>query len=635
MPGHAHAHSLQPFQHRIFDELKRRNVGRVALLYLGVCWIILDPVHVVFHMLGVPEWINRLVVVCMALGFPIALVTAWIYEVTPEGLKPSAAADLRRSLLQRTGRRLNLAIGAVLGILAVYYLVYHFWLAKRFIEPVAENAHAEAAEGASEAGVEVAQRSIAVLPFLDMSQAKDQEYLSQGLAEDLLNLLAKIPELRVAARTSAFAFKNSTDDIPTIARKLHVAHVLEGSVRKSGSRVRITAQLIRADSGYHLWSETYDRDLGDVFSLQDEIATAVVQALKIALLGGALPARPTPKNLDAYNLFLQGRFFADSHTQDGLEKAIDYLGRARDLDPTFEPTWTALAFAYSDIAARGFLSSEQALANARAAATQALKLNPKSARARVALGLIHMNIDWDWAAAQQEFKQALEYDPGNATVLVAKGYLELVFGRTSRAVALFQQALVRDPLHASSYNNLGIAHFAEGRLADAEAAFRKAIELKPTASYTHNGLGLVLLARGDHEGALKEMNKEPDGTWRLQGLAIVYTALGKQAEAEQALRNLQAGFKDSPYTIATVYAYRNDREQAFEWLERAYTERDSALASIKVDPLLKPLVDDPRYARLIKKLGLSESAATESARREGASDPSVATAAGSPAPGLR
>jgi TolB-like protein/Tfp pilus assembly protein PilF len=591
---------------KFLQKLRHRNVGRVAILYLGISWLVLEPIHVIFNMLGVPEWINRLVVVFMALGFPVAVLTAWVYEVTPEGLKPSSTVDPRRSLLRRTGTRLNRAILSVLSLMVVYFLVYHFWLARHLIEPVAEGAR-EGAQDKAEAAIEVTQRSIAVLPFVDMSQSKDQEYLSDGLAEELLDLLAKIPELRVAARTSAFAFRDKAEDVPTIAKKLHVAHILEGSVRKAGSRVRITAQLIRADSGYHLWSETYDRDLTDIFKLQDEIAGAVVQALKVALLGGALPARAAPKSPEAYNLYLQGRFLADLHTKESLAKAIDYFQRAIKLDPTYEPTWTALSFAYSDTGARGFVSSDQALAQARAAASEALKLDPKSARAHVALGLIHMNIDWDWAAADREFKQALAYDPGNATVLSLGGYLELAFGHTTRAATLFQQALARDPLHASAYNNLGIAYCAEGHLPQAEAAFRKSIELKPAQSYTHSGLGLVLLSQGKREAALAEMGRESDEGWRLEGLAIANHALGKHAEADAALAELTRKFdKDAPYSIATVHAYRGEKDQAFQWLDRAVAERDGTLAGIKVDPLLKPLMGDPRYQALLKKLGLPE-----------------------------
>jgi Flp pilus assembly protein TadD len=259
------------------------------------------------------------------------------------------------------------------------------------------------------------------------------------------------------------------------------------------------------------------------------------------------------------------------------------------------------------VASRGLVSVDEALTKAREAASEALKLDPKSARAHVALGLIHMNIDWDWAAADKEFKQALEYDPGNATVLVASGYLELALGHTARAATLFQEALARDPLHASSYSNLGVTYYAEGKLAEAETAFRKALELKPNGIYMHNGLGLALLSQGKREAALAEMGRESDDGWRLEGLAIVNYALGKRAESDAALAELLAKFQqDAPYRIATVYAFRGDSKPAFEWLERAYTERDGDLVSIKVDPLLKSLTGDPRYAALLKKLGLPE-----------------------------
>ena len=603
--GHGAGLHLPHVELKFLQKMRHRNVGRVAILYLGISWVVLEPIHVIFNMLGVPEWINRLVVVFMALGFPLAVLTAWVYEVTPEGLKPSATVDPRKSLLRHTGKRLNRAILSVLSLMVVYFLAYHFWLAKHLIEPVAEPAQGQLSK--AEAGIEVTQRSIAVLPFVDMSQTKDQEYLSDGLAEELLDLLAKIPELRVAARTSAFAFRGKAEDVPTIAKKLHVAHILEGSVRKAGSRVRITAQLIRADSGYHLWSETYDRDVTDIFKLQDEIAGAVVQALKVALLGGTMPARAAPKSPEAYNLYLQGRFFADQHTKEGLAKAVDYFRRAIALDPGYEPTWTALSFAYSDTAARGFASPDQTIAQSREAASQALKLNPKSARAHVGLGLIHMNYDFDWPAAEAELRQAVEFDAGNATVLGYGGYIELAFGRTARAAALFRQALARDPLYAPAYSNLGVTYYVEGRLDDAEAAFRKSAELKPAQAYTHCGLGLVLLAQGKREAALAEMRLETDESWRLSGVAIASQALGKRAEANAALAELTGKYaKDAPYSIATVHAYRGEADKAFEWLDRAVAEHDGTISSIKADPLLKSLTTDPRYKALLKKLGLPE-----------------------------
>lgn len=587
---------------RVLDKLRQHNVGRVAVLYLGVCWVVLEPVHVVFHMLGVPEWVNRLVVIAMALGFPIAVITAWIYAVTPPGLAPGAI-DVRHSVLRRMSRRLNRAIAAVASLMVVYFLLYYFWLGKHITEPITEGAQ-ESLDSQGVAGIAVPQRSIAVLPFVDMSQSRDQQYLADGLAEELLNLLAQVPELRVAARTSAFAFKNKAEDVAAIAKSLHVAHVLEGSVRKAGDHVRVTAQLIRADSGYDLWSETYEGTLDDIFKLQDRISASVVQALKVKLLGGALP-RAAPANPQAYNLYLQGRFIADQHTREGFTSAIDYLERAVQLDRSYEPSWTELSIVYTDMAERGFMPAGQALPKARDSASIALSLNPRSARAHVALGYLHMSDDWDWQAADREIQQALELDPGSADVLHAAGSLYLVLGRKEESVKLLLAALERDPMRASSFSNLGIAYFADGRLAEAERAFRKSIELRPSANYTHNGLGLVLLWQGKLNAALEEMKRETDEMWRLEGLAIVYSAMHRQAEADAALAELTKKFqKDSPYVVATVYGYRGQVDEAFAWLDRALAMRDATITSIKSDPLFAKVESDPRYAALLKKAGL-------------------------------
>lgn len=451
----------------------------------------------------------------------------------------------------------------------------------------------------------IPEKSIAVLPFVELSERKDKEYFTDGLTEELLDLLAKVPDLVVPARTSTFFFKGKQTTIAEIGKALGVAHVLEGSVQAAGKRVRVAIRLVRADTGARLWSETYDRNLDDVFKLQDEIANAVVSALKVKLLDGALKARAAPKNLDAYNLYLQGRFFAELHTKEGLGKAIDFFNKAISMDPAYEPNWSSLAFAYSDAAGRGLMPPDKAVPKSRETAAKALTLDPKSARAHVALGLIHMNYDGDYQNADREFKEALASEPGNATVLVAAGYLDLVLGRTEAAANLFQQAVTRDPLKASSYSNLGVTYYSEGKFPEAEAAFRKSLEIKPRAVYTHNGLGLVLLSRGQAQAALEEMRQEPDDTWRLQGLAIINQALGKKAEADAALAELREKFgKDAPYAVATVYAYRGDTEAAFEWLDKALAEKDSTITSIKADPLLRPLVKDRRYSALLQKLKL-------------------------------
>ena len=586
----------------ILQKLKQHHVGRVALLYLGVSWIILEPVHVVFHMLEMPEWANQLVILVMVLGFPLTVIPAWIYAATPATMKPDAL-QARHSGLRRMNRRLNYAIAAVAGVMLLYFLIYP-WLDKHFIGPIREDARASL-NAPVVSGAPVPTRSIAVLPFVDMSQARDQQYLADGLGDELVNLLTQIPELRVAARTSSSLFKDKPRNVATMAKELNVAHLLEGSVRKAGNQVRISAQLIRADTGYELWSNTYDGTLDNLFQLQDQIAGAVVQALKFKLLGGSLPVRQAPANQEAYDLYLQGQFFARSHTKEGFTRALDYLQRAIKLDPGYEPSWTELSIVYTDMAARGFMPTAEALPKARDAVRQAIELNPKSARAHVALGYLHMNDDWDWTAADREIEKALALEPGSADVLHAAGSLYLVLGRVSDSVRMFLAAVERDPLRASSYSNLGVAYFADGRLAEAEEAFRKSIQLRPGAGYTHNGLGLVLLWGGKLDAALEEMKRETDENWRLQGEAIVYAAMHRRAESDAALSELtKKAQQDSPYVVATVYGYRGEVDPAFQWLERALEERDATLTSIKSDPLFLKIKADPRYATLLQKAGL-------------------------------
>jgi TolB-like protein/Tfp pilus assembly protein PilF len=594
----AHGHINLP----ILQKLKQHHVGRVALLYLGVSWIILEPVHVVFHMLEVPEWANRLVIVVMVLGFPLTVIPAWIYAATPATMRPEAL-EARHSGLRRMNRRLNYAIAAVAGIMVLYFFSYP-WLDKYFIGPIREDARASL-NAPVVSGAPVPTRSIAVLPFVDMSQARDQQYLADGLGDELVNLLTQIPELRVAARTSSSLFKNKPTDVATMAKALNVAHLLEGSVRKAGNRVRISAQLIRADNGYELWSNTYDGTLDDLFQLQDRIAGAVVHALEVTLLGGSVPVRQAPANQEAYDLYLQGRFFAGLHTKEGFTQALDYLERAVKLDPGYEPSWTELSIVYTDMAARGYMPNAEALPKARDAVRQAIELNPRSARAHVALGYLHMNDDWDWTAADREIRKALELEPGSADVLHAAGSLYLVLGRVGDSVKMFLAAVARDPLRASSYSNLGVAYFADGRLEEAEEAFRKSIQLRPGAGYTHNGLGLVLLWKGNLNGALEEMKRETDEMWRLQGEAIAYAAMHRRAESDAALSELTKKFQqDSPYVVATVYGYRGEVDPAFQWLERALEGRDATLTSIKGDPLFQKIKSDPRYAALLQKAGL-------------------------------
>ena len=371
--------------------------------------------------------------------------------------------------------------------------------------------------------VQAAAKSIAVLPFADMSAGKDQEYFADGLSEELLNLLAKIPDLRVAARTSAFKFKGEKIDLQEVAQKLNVAHILEGSVRKSGNKVRITAQLIKAADGYHLWSQTYDRTLDDIFVVQDDIAGEVVKALKLTLLGTPPVTRSTPVDPEAYNLALQGRFFLDRRGREDLERSVDYFRRSRERDPGYAPAWAGLSGAYAQQADNGYVPAADGYRRAREAAEKALALDPELVDAHLAMGRIQQVYDWDWAAADTSFRRALALEPGNAEALRYGGRLALTLGRWNEAIDLANKAIERDPLRPNSYINLGRALQAVNRDTDAEAAFRKALELDPDGALRHYAIGLALLLQGKTDAALQEMQQETEESWRLSDCRSYFT----------------------------------------------------------------------------------------------------------------
>ncbi len=447
--------------------------------------------------------------------------------------------------------------------------------------------------------------SIAVLPFVDMSAEKNQEYFSDGLAEELLNALTKIPELRVAARTSSFQFKGKSEDLRTVGQKLNVATILEGSVRREGKRVRITAQLIKVADGFHLWSETYDRDMNDIFAVQEEIARAVAGSLKVALLGGKT-ATPSVQgtNADAYNAYLQGRYFLERRNKESLEKAVSYYEQAIKLDPAYAPAWAGLAAARSRQADAGYLPVEEGYRKAREAVERALALDANLAEAHAALGRIKLFYDWDWAGADASFQRALALEPGNAVVVRSAATLARTLGRFEEALALNRRAVELDPLSAASSSNRGHNAYDVGRLEEAAAAFKKALELNPGAGI-HTGLGKVYLAQSDPQRALAEMEREPEPFWRLQGQALAYHALGRKKESDAALAELIAKYHaEAAYQVAEVYAFRGKADLAFEWLERAYTQRDGGLSEMKGDPLLKSIERDPRYAAFLKKMRL-------------------------------
>jgi TolB-like protein/Tfp pilus assembly protein PilF len=588
----------------VIAELKRRNVFRVAALYLVAAWVLLQVGELLFGLLGLPTWTNKLMFATLVLGFVPALIFSWVYELTPEGLKREHEIERNASITVETARKLDLI---VVGLLVVAIVVV---AVERFVPRTAPvPAATDAAPGAppAEKPGQAAAKSIAVLPFVNMSSDAGNEYFSDGLSEELLNLLAKLPELRVIGRTSSFQFKGRNEDLRVIGEKLNVAHILEGSVRKSGEKVRITAQLIRAADGSHLWSETYDRTLDDIFIVQDDIAGEVVKALKLTLLGTALTTRSKPQDPEAYNLALQGRFFFERRGKEDLERSVDYFRRSLERDPDYAPAWAGLSQAYTRQAGAGSVPVTEGYRQAREAAEKALALDPQLVDAHLAMGWIHMYYDWDWAASDASFRIALGLEPGNAQALRHAAVQALAVGRWSEAIDLGNKAIERDPLRLISYSNLGLALLAVNRDTEAEAAFRKAMELDPDGAFRHWAIGQALLLQGKTDSALQEMQQETEEVWRLNGLALVFHALARRSESDAALAALKDKYAENwAYQIAEVHAFRGEADLAFEWLERAYAQRDGGIAEIKGDPLMRGLVGDPRYKAFLRKLKLPE-----------------------------
>ena len=451
---------------------------------------------------------------------------------------------------------------------------------------------------------ETGKTAIAVLPFTNLSADKDQEYFSDGLTEELLNVLAKNPKLQVTSRTSAFSFKGTKADIKTIAEKLNVTHVLEGSVRKAGNQLRITAQLIEVATDSHLWAQTYDRQMENIFAVQDDIAGSVAGALKVALEGGQTP-KTQQTNPEAYNAYLQGRYFYDRRSKEDVEKSIGYFEQALRIDPNFARAWVGLSAAHSHQGEFGFVPVDEGNRKARKEVEKALELDPNLAEAHGRMGWIKRTHDWDWSGADAAYRRAMDLEPANADVVLGAAVLARTLGHFDEAIRLCRRAIELDPLWTTSHNHLGIIAYYAGRWDEAEAAFRKALELNPQYPAAHMNLGRIYLARSKPEAALAEIQKESQTSWRRYGLALAYHAAGKKEEADAALADYIEKYQnDGAFQIAEIYAYRGEGDKAFEWLERAYKQADPGLTLMKGYPMLRSLHVDPRWSAFLKKMKL-------------------------------
>lgn len=586
-----------------FDELKRRNVFRVGAAYVVASWLLIQVTETIFPLFGFDDTLARMVVIVLAIGVIPALTFAWAFELTPEGLKKEKEVDRSRSTTLQTSKNLDLMIMVMLALALAYFAVDKFVLSKPREALIAETARQK---GRSEALIEsYGDRSIAVLPFADLSPQGDQQYFSDGISEELLNLLAKIPELRVISRSSAFSFRGKDIDIPTIARRLQVAHVLEGSVRKAGPRVRITAQLIDARSDTHLWSQTFDRTLDDIFAIQDEIAAEVVEQLKITLLENAPRARQTVP--EAFTFFLQARYFLDRFTAESLEKAAELYERALALDPRYPPALKGLAEVYANQAAMGLRPFKESIEFVRELVNKAVSIDPRYADAYAGLGSLSQYFDNDLRSAAQHFEKAVELGPSQATIVGDAGMFALILGRTNQAIKLFEHQVTLDPVSPTAHYQLARALRTAGRFDEAAVAYRTVLNLSPGRIAAQYGLGISLMLNGDLETALQEMKREELQVLRLTGLALVYHALDQAAESDAALEELaDKHAQDAASNVAEIHAFRNETEPAFAWLKRAEENNSTDLTGVNVNRLFASLHDDPRWQDLLERLGYSE-----------------------------
>ena len=574
---------------RFVAELKRRNVPRIAAFYAAAGWLVVQIATQVLPVFEMPTWMMRVVVVAVVLGFPCALLFAWFYELTPEGLKRESEVDRSESTARSSGRKLDRWI---IGILAAAVVVL---LANQFVP------HRNRTDSAL-------AKAIAVLPLANDTGDPANEYFSDGLSEELISALAQIKELRVIARTSSFHFKNTNEESKVIGAALGVGYLLEGSVRKSADRARIAVNLVRVVDGVNAWSQIYDRNLPDIFAVQAEIAQSVAGALKVTLLGdgGKNPDAPSNQNYDTYTAYLQGRFYEQRYTAADLRKAIDYYDAAVRSDPHYGLAYAALSkswWALGDITGENVAEANR---KAREAAERAVAEEPNLADGHSALGQILVSVDRNAKAAEASYRRAAALAPASVEPKIGLASVIADFGQIEEAVELLQEAVRLEPLTANAHFDLARLLTSLGHYDEAGKSARKAIELQPGGAGTWEMLALVEAKRGDGEAALKAAAQETDPDWRAYAMALAQQARGDKAAADAALNALIAGHSDDmSFQIATVYAFRGDADKTFEWLDQAYEKQDPGVMAIIDNPFTQDLRSDPRFAAFCKKVGLA------------------------------
>jgi TolB-like protein/Flp pilus assembly protein TadD len=602
--GNNEAMSNQP---SFFAELKRRNVIRMAGLYLVGAWLLTQVASTVLPTFDVPSWALRGLIITLALGFVPALIFSWVFELTPQGLKRDEDVAPEQSIAPQTARRMDRMIIAVLLLALAYFGFDKFVLAPR-----REAAQSHSALLPNESFSPVNAKSIAVLPFENLSEDKANAYFAEGIQDEILTRLAKIADLKVISRTSTQHFKSSPDNLPQIARQLGVANILEGSVQKANEQVRVNVQLINALNDAHVWADIYDRKLTDIFAVESDIAKMIADTLQAKLTGSeqrAMSSRPT-ENPEAYQLYLQGRFFWNKRTAGDLRKSIDYFKQAIEKDPGYALAYAASAQAWLLLPAYNGGAPADCFPQAESAAKKALALDDSSADAHAALGDIKAVYYFDFPGAIAEFERAIQLDSNHATAhhWFADQALANI-GQTEREMAEMKRALELDPLSLVINTNVGVACLHAGRLAEAIAQLRKTVEMDGSFYFARWNLGLALELKGSIPEAIAEYQKasELSGDPVPMGyLGHIYGISGRRNEARkilEQLRQMRAQHYTCAYSFACVCLGLGERDEALKWLEQGYQERDGFdLGAIRVDPILTSLHGDAGFEALAEKI---------------------------------
>jgi TolB-like protein/Flp pilus assembly protein TadD len=581
---------------RFFSELKRRNVYKVAVAYAIVGWLLVQIATQVFPFLEIPTWIVRLVIVLVAAGFPIALVIAWAFELTPEGIKRTEDIDLAASA--RQPRKYTWIFVVVVGAALSVGLFFIGRYTGRTT--------------ASAAGTELPAKSIAVLPFESLSEEKGNAYFAEGIQDEILTRLAKVADLKVISRTSTQHFKSAPDNLPQIAKQLGVTNILEGSVQKANDQVRVNVQLINALTDAHLWAETYDRKLTDIFAVESDIAKTIAETLQAKLTGSektAISKKPT-ENAEAHELYLKGRFFWNKRTAVDLRKSIEYFNQAIEKDPGYAQAYAALAQSWKLLPAFNGGAPNDCFPQAEAAAKKALALDDTSSTAHAALASLKGLNGFDYPGAIAEYERTLQLNPNDATTRqwFANDALANV-GQTEREIAELKRAVELDPLSLVINSNLGVAYIHAGRLDEAIAQLGKTVELDGTFYYARYNLAQALELKGLIPEATAEYQKTMSMTEDpvpLGMLGRLYASHGQKDEALKILQRLRQNREQrytAAYSLALIYVGLGDRNEALNWLEQGYREHDGFnIGPIRIDPLLAPLHGDPRFEALAEKI---------------------------------